>query len=83
MATAKLQNMWQKIAELEDVGFKRNYQLHYQFFKLNLPFSTLWLTKKDTVKYDKGPSIKDVSPEGEGGGYPQKETLGDGGRDPL
>ena len=22
----------------------------------------------------KGPSIKDVSPEGEGGGYPQKET---------
>ena len=32
---------------------------------------------------NKGPSIKDVSPKGEGGGYPQKETLGDGGRDPL
>ena len=31
----------------------------------------------------KGPSIKDVFPEGEGGGYPKKETLGDGGRDLL
>ena len=30
-----------------------------------------------------GPSIKDVSPEGEGGDYPQKETWGDGGRDPV
>ena len=50
--TQKLQNMWQKIAELEDEGFKRNYQLHYQCFKLNPPFSTLWLTKKDIVKYD-------------------------------
>ena len=30
-----------------------------------------------------GPSIKDVSPEGEGGGYPKKETLGDGGRIPV
>ena len=33
--------------------------------------------------FSKGPSIKDVSPKGEGGGYPKKETLGDGGRDPL
>ena len=31
----------------------------------------------------KGPSIKDVSPKGEGGGYPQKETLGDGGGTPF
>ena len=28
-------------------------------------------------KQYKGPSIKDISPKGEGGGYPQKETLGD------
>ena len=27
--------------------------------------------------FAKGPSIKDVSPKGEGGGYPKKETLGD------
>ena len=30
-----------------------------------------------------GPSIKDVSPEGEGGGYPQKQMLGDGRRDRI
>ena len=31
----------------------------------------------------KGPSIKDVSPKGEGGGTPKTETLGDGGSEPL
>lgn len=61
MITQKLQNMWQKIADLGDVGFKRNYQLHYQFFKLNLPFSTLWLTKKDTVKYDNAKNMLKVN----------------------
>ena len=34
-------------------------------------------------KFGKGPSIKDVFPEGEGDGYPKKETWGDGGRDPV
>ena len=31
----------------------------------------------------KGPSINDVTPRGEGGGYPQKVTWGDRGRDPV
>ena len=31
----------------------------------------------------KGLSIKEVYPEGEGGGYPKKETWEDGGRDPV
>ena len=33
--------------------------------------------------FTKGPSIKDVSPKGEGGGYPQKEMLGDGREGPC
>jgi hypothetical protein len=33
--------------------------------------------------FDKGPSINDVSLEGEGGGTPQKEMKGDIGRDPV
>ena len=31
----------------------------------------------------KGPSIKDVSPEGEGGGYPKRRRKEMGGRDPV
>ena len=31
----------------------------------------------------KGPSINDVTPKEEGGGYPQKVTCGDRGRDPI
>ena len=31
----------------------------------------------------KGPSINDVTPKGEKGGYPKKVTRGDKGRDPI
>ena len=33
--------------------------------------------------WTKGPSINDVSSEGEGGGTPQKKMKGDIGRDPV
>ena len=34
-------------------------------------------------KFSKGPSIKDISPEGEGGGYPKRRSGEMGGRDPV
>ena len=39
--------------------------------------------RKELLKNTKGPSINDVTPRGEGGGYPQKVTWGDRGRDPV
>ena len=38
---------------------------------------------KKTISFTKGPSINDVTSEGEGGGDPQKVTRGDKGRDPI
>ena len=42
-----------------------------------------YVTNFTQTYLSKGPSINDVSAEGEGGGTPQKEMKGDIGRDPV